>query len=82
MRLLIYITGMLKICSWDIQGIQSKEMGHKLNDIEVKEKLLKYDIICPIETHRSAEVNMDLQGLTSVSLCRPKYSKAKKPQVP
>ena len=68
----------LKICSWHIQGIHSRELGHKLDDTEVKNILTKYDIICLVETHCSVETSIELKGYTSITVCRPLYRMAKK----
>ena len=69
----------LKICCWNIQGIQNQQLGNKLEDSEVKESLMKYDIICLLETHSEMDTNIELQGYNSTVVCRPKFGKARKP---
>ena len=39
---------------------------------------MQYDIVCLLETHCSPDTSIDLQGFTSVSLCRPKFRNARK----
>ena len=69
----------LRLCCWNIQGIQNQQVGNKLNESEVASTFMRYDIICLLETHGDLDTNIDLKGYKSFAVCRPKFGKARKP---
>lgn len=68
----------LKLCHWNIEGINSKYLGSKIEDPSVYKEIKNFDIIGLTETHALTPNSISLEGYTSFQSNRKKHPRAKK----
>ena len=71
----------LKIGCWNIQGLYRRigsECASKLDSVEIRSSLCKYDIFCLVETHAKPNDTIEFPDYFTYSIFRPKKKKSRR----
>ena len=68
----------LKVCHWNIEGLQSRIVGPKCDDDNFLKVVAGHDVIILTETHADSDTYIKIPGYYSFHIKRPKHINAKK----